>query len=357
MKNRTILAIGADMKNRFMVSKDMHLYFGPDIGDLSDASNYDFFKKEIRKAVKKFKPDIIAYDLHPGYFSTQFAIAHSPQPTAQSPQPIQHHHAHIASVLEEHNLKKPVIGVAFDGTGFGTDGNIWGGEFLVVDKKGFKRLAHLKYNKMPGGDKVVSEPWRMVLSILGREGIPFIKSVKKEDKEWILSICEKNINSPLTSSAGRLFDACAALLGICERASYEAEGPIKLEKLCRDGIEESYEFKISKHNSSYIIDAEPIFLGIVKDLKKGSKKPVIATKFHNSIVRIILKTVKKLSKDTDIKDIALSGGVFQNRFLRTKAIKKLLSLGFKVFINEKVPVNDFNISLGQFHVSCCTGKS
>ncbi len=347
---KTILAIGADIKNRFLLAKGKNLHFGPDIGDLSDASNYELFKKEIQRATKNIKPDIVTCDLHPGYFSTKFVKEHSQKP-------VQHHHAHIASVLEEHNLKKPVIGVAFDGTGLGTDGNIWGGEFLMVEKKGFKRLAHFKYIKMPGGDKVVSEPWRMVLSILGERGAPFIKSVKREDKELILSMCAKNINSPLTSSTGRLFDAAAALLGICERASREAEGPIKLEAMCKDGVGESYEFGISKDDGQYIIDMEPLFLNMVKDLKRGKDKRVIATKFHNSMVLIILKTVKRLSKDTGIKDIALSGGVFQNRFLRTKAIKTLLSSKFNVFINDKTPVNDFNISLGQFHVSCCTGKN
>ena len=347
---KTILAVGADMKNRFLLAKGRNLRFGPDIGDLSDASNYEFFKKEIQRATKNIKPDIVTCDLHPGYFSTKFVKENSLKP-------VQHHHAHIASVLEEHNLKKPVIGVAFDGTGLGTDGNIWGGEFLMVDKKGFKRLAHFKYMKMPGGDKVVSEPWRMVLSILGKKGIPFIKSIKREDKELILSICAKNINSPLTSSAGRLFDVAAALLGICQKASYEAEGPIKLEAMCKDGVEEGYEFGISKEDGQYIIDTEPLFLGIVKDMKKRKDKSIIATKFHNSIVWIILKTVKKLSKDTGIKDIALSGGVFQNRFLRTKAKRTLVSSKFNVFINDKTPVNDFNISLGQFHVSCCTGKN
>ncbi|UCD55770.1 MAG: carbamoyltransferase HypF [Candidatus Omnitrophota bacterium] len=344
-----VLAAGADIKNRFLLAEGRNLRFGPDIGDLSNASNYELFKKEIRRATKNIRPDIITCDLHPGYFSTKFVKENS--------RPVQHHHAHIASVIEEHDLKNPVIGVAFDGTGLGTDGNIWGGEFLVVSRRGFNRLAHFKYIKMPGGDKVAGEPWRMVLSILGRRGIPFIKSVKKEDKELILSICAKNINSPLTSSSGRLFDAAAALLGICEKARHEAEGPVKLEAMCKNGVEEDYEFGISKDDGRYIIDAEPLFLGMVEDMKKRKDKKVIAAKFHNSIARIIVKTVKRLSKDTGIKDIALSGGVFQNRFLRTKTIEKLLSSKFNVFINNKTPVNDFNISLGQFHVSRRTGKN
>ncbi|MGB2705856.1 MAG: hypothetical protein WBC74_03260 [Candidatus Omnitrophota bacterium] len=350
MHKACLVALGADMKNRFLVANGKTLRFGPDIGDLSDACNYEVFKKEVSKAIKNIKPDIIACDLHPNYFSTQFAktFVH---------RSIQHHHAHIASVMHEHNLKKPVIGVSFDGTGFGTDGNIWGGEFLLVDRKSFKRLAHLKYNKMPGGDKAVSEPWRMVLGILGRKAIPFIKSVKKGDKEAVLSICEKNINSPLSSSAGRLFDAAAALLGICTHASYEAEGPIKLEAMCKDEIEGGYRFNISKQRGQYIIDVKPVFLGTIKDLKQGKSKKVIATRFHNSMADIIVKTLKKLSKNTRIKDVALSGGVFQNKFLRTKTIKALASSGFRVFANEKTPTNDLNISLGQYHVLSRSGKS
>ena len=350
-KEKTILALGADMKNKFLVAKGGSLHFGPDIGDLSDAENHEFFKRELRGVVRKLKPDIIACDLHPGYFSSQFAKEHSLQLKAYSLQLVQHHHAHIASVMQEYSLKKPVIGVSFDGTGLGTDGNIWGGEFLLVDKHGFKRLAHLKYIKMPGSDKVTSEPWRMVISILGERAIPLLGDVKKEDKNIILSMMAKNINSPLTSSAGRVFDAAAALLGIASFASYEAEGPIKLEAMCKDTVEADYRFDITKSDGQYIIDTEPIFLDMLKDLKKKKDKTVIATKFHNSIVNVIVKTVSRLSKDAGTRDVALSGGVFQNRFLKEKVKKKLLSLKFNCFINNKIPVNDYNISLGQYYVS------
>ena len=354
-KVETVLALGADIKNRFLVAKGKRFVFGPDIGDLSDTENYEVLKREIKKTIKKFKPNIIAHDLHPGYFSTQLAKVFSLQSSVFSLIPVQHHYAHIASVIYEHNLKKAVIGVSFDGTGLGTDGNIWGGEFLAVKKNRFERLAHFKYIKMPGGDKVVSEPWRMVLSILGKKSIPFLKRVKKGDKDMILSMCEKNINSPLTSSAGRLFDAASALLGICEYATYEAEGPIKLEAICKSGVDESYKFKISKENTQYIIDSEPIFLGMLKDMEKGIKKSAIATKFHNSIANIIITTIRRLSKNTGIKDIALSGGVFQNKILTRRIIKKLALSGFNVFTNNRVPANDFNISLGQYYVSCCSG--
>ncbi len=367
MGDRTILAMGADVKNRFLIAKNKKLYFGPQLGDLSDARNFTRYKRQIQRLLKKAKarPDIIAYDPHPGYFSSKFAATLNNARLIA----VQHHHAHIASVMCEHGLKKPVIGVCFDGTGYGTDSKIWGGEFLMVgpirnklipdgiNNFGFRRLAHFKYLKMPGGEVVVRQPWRMVLSILGKKGNSCLRAVAKEQKQAVISMLEKDINCPRTSSAGRLFDAAAALLGLTEFARYEAEGPIKLEALCSEDEKGSYGYKISRDVNCYIIDTGPIFLKMLEDLKKKKSKAAIAAKFHNSIADIIIEVSKKLAKDTGITDVALSGGVFQNKFLRTKAIQRLNSLKFKVYINEKFLVSDLNISLGQYYVSCraCKG--
>ena len=280
MSNKTILALGADIKSRFLVGKGKDIHYGPVVDDLSVAENYEFFKKEICKAIKRFKPAIIACDLHPGYLSSEFGKSCNIKL-----QPIQHHHAHIGSVMFEHNLKEPVLGVSFDGTGYGSDGKMWGGEFLLVDKKGFKRLAHLKYRMMPGGDKVVHEPWRMALSILREKGANFIPNVQKENKNFVLSMIKKDINSPVSSSAGRTFDAAAALLGVCTYASYEAEGPIKLESMCDDKIKQIYPFGTIKNNGCNIIDTDGIFQGIVRDLRKKKHKVFIATVFHNSMAK------------------------------------------------------------------------
>lgn len=356
-KNKVIVTLGADMKNRFLIVKNKSFCFGPDLGDLSKVENYEIFKRELKKAVGSIEIKTLAYDLHPGYFSSHYIKEDSKLSSSAIKQPVQHHHAHIASVIFEHQLKKPVIGISFDGTGYGLDQNIWGGEFLLVDRSGFKRLAHFKYIKMPGGDKVVTESWRMVLSILKEKGLPFLKKIKGKDKEIVLLMLDRGINSPLTSSVGRLFDAAAALLGICTVASYEAEGPIKLEKLCLPNIEDSYDFKVIKNNDCYIIDAEEIFLGMIKDLKKKKTLSYIATKFHNSIVEIMIKILKILSKENKIKDVALSGGVFQNNFLRNKTISRLESLDYNLYKNEKFPANDYNISIGQYYVSCRTCKN
>ena len=233
------MCFGADIKSRFLIAGKDALSFSPALGDLREAKNYKIFKEELNKAIRNNKPNVICYDLHPGYFSHQLAKDYIKELKPKRHVPVQHHHAHIASVMFEHGLRGPVIGVSFDGAGFGLDKNIWGGEFLYVDKKGFRRLGHLKYQKMPGADKVIYQPWRMVLSILKEKGLPFLKDIKKEDKKLILKMIDKGINSPLTSSAGRLFDAAAALVGVCKFAKFEAEGPIKLEKLCNKGIDKS----------------------------------------------------------------------------------------------------------------------
>lgn len=356
-KHKTILALGSDIKNRFLLAKGNSFRFGRDLGDLSEAENFELFKREVRKAVKKIKPDIIACDLHPNYFSTSFAKELASELSGVNFQLIQHHHAHIASVIQEHNFKRPVIGISFDGTGYGLDANSWGGEFLLVDRGDFRRLAHLKYRMMPGADKVVKEPWRMTLSILGKRAISFMREVDRKDKQTILFMMAKNINSPLTSSAGRLFDAAAALLGVCVYASYEAEGPIKLEAMCDGKVEGHYKFSVFKKGSNLVIDTDEIFSGMLKDLKKGKNKRLIATRFHNSMANIIITMVKRLSSHLKIKDIALSGGVFQNNFLKNKVAAGINDSGMKVFTNIQTPVNDLNISLGQYYVSCCSGKS
>lgn len=360
MSTERLLALGADMKNRFIVADDRTLRQGPDIGDLSDARNYSAFKREVLKALKDGRPAVIACDMHPGYFSHRFAAELTAVQTAAkgttlrhpiSILQVQHHHAHIASVMQEHGLKGPVIGVSFDGTGYGSDGNIWGGEFLRVSESGFGRLAHLKYRMMPGGDMVVREPWRMLLSILGKRTYPILRDVKKEDKDIVLWMMAKGINSPLTSSAGRLFDAAAALLGIARYASFEAEGPIRLEKLCKDNIKSAYKFRIKDTKDGIIIDTDRVFSGMLKDLRDARGKVLIATKFHNSMAAVIIDVARRLSEESGIEDIVLSGGVFQNAFLKRRAVEGLTAAGLKVFANSNTPINDFNISLGQLYVS------
>ena len=231
-----ILAAGADIKNRFLIAEGRRLTPGPELGDLGTLAPYLKYKAGILSILGRRRPTVVACDLHPGYFSSRLArdawprIARSARHGAgpkgfTGPRlvGIQHHHAHIASVIFEHGLTPPVLGVSFDGTGYGTDGRIWGGEFLRVQRRGFRRLAHLMYMRMPGGERVVREPWRMALSVLGDAALPFLRRVKKDDLRLVRAMLKSSLPMPMTSSAGRLFDAAAALAGLCPYASFEAQ--------------------------------------------------------------------------------------------------------------------------------------
>lgn len=353
MKHHWILAVGADLKNQFVFGQGDKISFGPEIDDLSEVENFVRFQKAVTRALKQRKasPDVIAYDLHPNYFSCQHAreLGHL-FPRAKLVG-VQHHQAHIASVMSEYGLRKPVLGIAFDGTGYGSDGKIWGGEFLAVNRAKFSRLAHFKYQPMPGGEKVVYEPWRMVLSILGVKGLPFVSA---KNKTAVLTMIQKNIHCPNSSSVGRLFDAAAALLGVCPVARFEAEGPIKLEAMCRQDVDEFYPINVERSQGKEIIDPLPMFLAMGRDLRKRKEASFIATKFHNTIANVTIDLARALTRRLRSKDIVLSGGVFQNVYLRTKIMEGLRETGCRVFTNEKNSVNDFNIALGQYHVSRCS---
>ncbi|RKY28228.1 MAG: hypothetical protein DRP61_02345 [Candidatus Omnitrophota bacterium] len=350
-----VLALGADIKNRFLLAKDKKFYFGPVLGDLSLVENYNSLKNSVYKIIRRDPPQIIACDLHPGYFSSLLAEEVFNYLIKKSFKvrliKVQHHFAHLGSLILEKKISSPLIGVCFDGTGFGLDHNIWGGEFILAKGKKFIRLAYFNYIKMPGGERVISEPWRIALSILGEKALPFLNKVKTREKKLILEMVSKSINTPLTSSVGRLFDGLSALLGVCVYSSYEAEAAVKLEKLCKEEIDRVYKFKIDKKDNTFIIDSQFLFLEILKDIKKKTPKEVIATKFHNSLTGIVLKVVEILSSEYNTQNVGLTGGVFQNNFLRKKVLKDLASQGFKVFINQDYPVNDLNIALGQYYLA------
>lgn len=364
MSNKRVLALGADIKNRILFAKGSRVSCGDDIGDLFDAKNYEAFKSQISRFTAGGHPHIITYDMHPGYISSAFAkesiagqaLRRAAKGRCPALFPVQHHHAHIASVMYEHGIRTPVIGVSFDGTGYGSDGNMWGGEFLLVDRRGFRRIGHLSYRMMPGADKVVSEPWRMAVSILGAKAKRLLKGVDSREIDIVLSMMKKGINSPLSSSAGRLFDAAAALLGVCSWASYEAEGPVRLQAMCDPSVKQKYGFSIHKIEGSYLVDTDKIFQGMVKDLTAKKDRYLIATKFHNSMADIVIKMTKRISRETDVKKVALSGGVFQNSFLMQRAAAGLTWAGFKVYTNKLLPFNDLNIAVGQYYVSCNTSK-
>ena len=357
----SILACGAELKNTFCLTKKNYAFVSQYIGDLKDYKTLQYYEQMVRRFQKLFgiSPKIVAHDLHPDYLSTRYALNITRWKPKIIQVPVQHHHAHIVSCLGENGVKDKVIGVAFDGVGYGADGNIWGGEFLVADCRDFRRIGQLKYFGMPGGDRAVEEPWRMAVSLLTEafgKRIPRIDFANGWQKEIpiIQEMIEKRINCPLTSSMGRLFDGVSSLLGICDVNTYEAQAAMELESTA-EGLSSSpgnlprqnYEYEIREENGKFIIDPCWIVKGIVDDLQNRVPVAVIAYKFHNSIADIIRDVSLQIKGKIGISRVALSGGVFQNRLLLGLALGKLTRRGFICYYHKRVPCNDGGVSLGQ----------
>jgi hydrogenase maturation protein HypF len=361
-----VLAVGAQSKSSFCFAKDHIAYLSDLGGDLDDFGNFKKFEKQIKSLQKKLKikPDVIACDMHPEYLSTRYAYDFAKSRKVKM-EGIQHHEAHIASCIADNHIKGKLIGIALDGTGFGTDGNIWGGEFFAGDIKGLKRAAYLKYIPMPGGEASIKEPWRMAFSYLyatyGKSRIAQMLNRSDKKKIDILSqMIDKNINSPLTSSMGRLFDAVSAIIGICRIIKYEGEAAIKLENIIYGrryssnltGIrrmqgENIYKFNYIDKDRIVIVDWRPVIKGIIKDLKDKVAKPEISLKFHNAICDMIRDVCKFLKKRYKISKVCLTGGVFQNKYLKIHAASLLEKEGFEVYVHNKIPTHDAGIALGQ----------
>jgi hydrogenase maturation protein HypF len=352
-----ILALGAEQKNSFCIGKNMQAIMSQYIGDLKNTPTCDFYVESIRRFsdLFRFSPGHLVCDLHPGYFSTQYASALGKElhiPLLK----VQHHHAHIVSCMAENHLDEKVIGISLDGTGYGTDGNIWGSEFLIADMTGFERFTHFDYVPMPGGDKASQEPWRMAFSWLFRyfgdsldyELIDVFRSTDKNNLALLREMIKNKVNSPLTSGAGRLFDAVSAIAGLCKINSFDSEAPMRLESAISCITDQYYPFRCGK-----TVIFEETFRGILDDLKH-KETDLIPTKFHNTIARIILEISKIIRDSNSLNKVVLSGGVFQNRYLTEKAVKMLTGEGFVVFTNRLVPSNDGGISLGQIAVASKT---
>jgi len=352
-----IIAMGGEQKNTFCIGRNFQAIMSQHIGDLKNIPSFEFYKESISRFSEmfRFKPAFIACDLHPDYFSTGYAFLLEKELNIPLIS-VQHHHAHVVSCMAEHKLEEKVIGISLDGTGFGTDGNIWGSEFLITDSRSFTRYTHFDYIPMPGGDRVVDEPWRMALSYLLKyfgdtfdfNSLPLFRSIGREKFILVKEMIENGINSPLSSGAGRLFDAVSALLGICPVSSFDSEAPIRLESVIKTETDLFYPFTMDKS----IIFAET-FKAILNDMPQYDAS-FISAKFHNTISQIILEVSEKIRGETSIDRIVLSGGVFQNKYLLEKSIEKLEENRFKVYTNEQVPSNDGGISLGQLIVASKT---
>jgi hydrogenase maturation protein HypF len=351
-----VLACGAEEKNTFCLTRDNYAFVSQHIGDMENMETMDHFTGTmgLYEELFKIKPELIAHDLHPEYLPTKYAkdlAAKERLPLF----PVQHHHAHIASCLAENGITDKVIGVALDGTGFGTDGRIWGGEFMAADLKGFERLAHLEYLPLPGGAQAIKKPARAALGYLIALGIPLDKSlpvmqyVTGEEVDIIREQVRKNLNAPLTSSMGRLFDVAAGLTGVRGVIDYEAQAAIDLETCAGDAPEETkdYPFSLAEENGITIIKLHDLLAALIKDIHDKISKEAIAARFHNTIARMILEACQHVTAKTGLKKAALSGGVFQNRLLFKQTITLLESAGFEVYTHHQVPCNDGGISLGQ----------
>jgi hydrogenase maturation protein HypF len=281
---------------------------------------------------------------------------------------VQHHHAHIASVLAEHGLDEKVIGVSLDGTGLGDDGKIWGSEFLVCDLQDFERISHLEYMPMPGGDKATHEPWRMAVSYLYSVygwkimdlKLPFLKKIDPEILSMVIQSIEKKINCPLTCGTGRLFDAVSAMLGLCTVSKFHAEAPMRLEAAIRhDGKSDRGPGSMGRdsncgiypYSGTDVIGVEPMIRKIAEDLQSGMDPGVISTRFHNTLAGMILETAVRIKEKRGISKVCLSGGTFQNKYLSTRVESLLRDAGFEVFVPLQVPTNDGGIALGQLAVA------
>jgi len=353
---RQTLACGAEEKNTFCLTRDNYAFVSQHIGDMENMETLEHFKNTVKLYQQLFrvKPEIIAYDGHPEYLPTKYAVELA-EKEGIKPVAVQHHHAHIASCMADNGVDGPAIGVALDGTGYGADGRIWGGEFMVADYKGFKRIAHLEYLPLPGGALAIKKPYRTAIGYMTALGIdpdsqlPPFRQVDDIELNVIKNQIEKRINTPLTSSMGRLFDAVAAIIGVRGKIEYEAQAAIDLETCAAEADDEtqSYPFLVVEKDDTNIIKIRDLLAAIVKDWRDKTPQSVIAGRFHNTIARMILETCQVISAKTGIKAAALSGGVFQNRILLRKTRSMVESAGMRVYTHQQVPCNDGGISLGQ----------
>ncbi len=347
---RPTLAFGPYLKNTFVLADKKSAYISPHIGDLDNLETLNFFTEMIEKYQKWFKiePELIVYDLHPDYLSTKIAKEMAKKKGLNATG-VQHHIAHIISVLGENKIFDRVIGIAFDGTGYGTDGKIWGSEFFVGNIRKLERVCHLDYLPLPGGEESIKKPYRIAIAylykLLGRKE----DLAKTDEIHTIIRMIDNNYNLAYTSSMGRLFDCVSAMLSITPEITYEAEAAINLEYVAKKGAKGWYNYEISQTSipAEMIINVQKILQGIFNDIKNGIDKSIISAKFHNTIAAFSLDIAKRLRKIYGMNKVALSGGVFQNRFLLDLMIDKLEDNGFQVYTHHKLPTNDGCISYGQ----------
>jgi hydrogenase maturation protein HypF len=357
---RPVLGCGAELKNTFCLGRDDHAFVSHHIGDLENYETFRSFADGIAHFRRLFEvtPQVVAHDLHPEYLSTKYALDCEDVSLVA----VQHHHAHIASCLADNGEDGPVIGVAFDGTGYGTDGTIWGGEFLIANLAEFSRAGFLAPAPLPGGTAAIRQPWRMAaayLSVAYPSGAPgSLDVVRRNVERWddVLAVARSGVNSPVTSSAGRLFDAAAAILGVRDAINYEGQAAVELEQLADPsstlggypaGIEEGDQLRVA---------GADLIRAVAEDVRRGVAPPVVAARFHHGVADAIARACAILRSRTGLGVVALSGGVFQNLLLLDRTVSRLEGSGFRVLVHARVPPNDGGISLGQAAVAAARDR-
>src|SRR5215207_4941758 len=358
---RHVLACGGELKNTFCVAKERHVFLSHHIGDLENYETLRSFREGVEHYCRLFdvQPELVAYDLHPEYLSTKYAreLEDEGLPAVG----VQHHHAHIASCLadNERPATERVIGVALDGTGYGTDGAIWGGEFFEGSiEKGFVRSAHLEYAPMPGGAAAIRQPWRMavaqLIALYGEEEIlklplAVVRRSGERDVRLIARLVEHTLNTPPTSSAGRLFDAVAALVGVpgSRRTTYEGQAAIELELAASGPASPGYPFRLRSNEEGWIVETRETVAGVVGDLLAGREIGEISSNFHRTVAEMVVAGCEQIREMGGVRSVALSGGTFQNWLLMEQVVELLGGKGFTVYRHLRVPTNDGGLSLGQ----------
>ncbi len=351
-----ILACGGGLKSTVCLTRENQAFLSQYIGDLDNQKVFRFYKESIRhlKRILDITPDIVAHDMHPGYMSTDYANAL----THIKKIPVQHHHAHAVSCMAENKISGPVVAVTLDGTGFGSDGCIWGGEILVCSETDFERKAHLSYIPMPGSEKAVLEPWRMAVSWLYRAygpafvdmAVPAIAGRETESLTFVQRMIDKDLNCPLTSSSGRLFDAVSSILGIRHAITFESQAAMELEAVSRPDIDMTgYDVAFSDDpgGGPFTINGLPLIKGVAEDTMKGEPRETTAAKFHRTFVDMFVEAADRICRQTALKRVVLSGGVFNNALVFDNMHKALEKRGLTVYTHTKVPAGDGGISLGQ----------
>jgi hydrogenase maturation protein HypF len=351
-----VLAVGPELKNTFCLLRGEEAFVGQHIGDMESAEEAAHFDEALAAMKRLFslRPDVIAHDLHPDYQTTQMARGMDLPLVG-----VQHHHAHIASCMADNMMTEPVIGVAFDGTGYGEDGTVWGGEFLLCDGPQYKRVAHLTQYPMPGADACINRIYRMAAGVLSGvfddidaaiETVEGLFNVSSDELDSLRFQLEKGVNAPMTSSAGRMFDTVAALAGVRSEAQYDGQAACELEAVALED-DRPYDYTLVRSNEPWVIDTRPLFECILADVADGVEAGVIAGRFHATMAGAVAMVCAELSRATGITSVALSGGVFQNMNLLRRVVKGLRARKMEPLLHRRVPCNDGGVSLGQAMVA------